>query len=248
MRNICLAGFVGLLALGWSRSAHAEERMERTPVVVELFSSEGCSSCPPADSLLRSLDAQPIPGVEVLALEMHVDYWNGLGWADPFSQSAFTRRQARYAEVFENRGSYTPQMVVDGRAEFLGSNRERALDEISRAATESRRDRAQVQLSRSNNKLSVSASVPHVDGAEVLLAFTESGLSSQVTRGENAGQQLSHGPVVRQLRKLGTLQHGNLSTEVALTSNDQQHTRAVVFVQDPKSMKILGAAQLVLTP
>src|SRR6185295_872256 len=93
----------------------------RVPVVVELFSSEGCSSCPAADAVLSRLDTQPCEGTEVLALELHVDYWNGLGWADPYSSHAYTERQNSYAALFEGHSLYTPQMVVDGQKELLGT-------------------------------------------------------------------------------------------------------------------------------
>src|SRR5580704_490614 len=116
-----------------------------TPVVVELFTSEGCSSCPPADLLLRRLEKeQPVPGVEVIPLSEHVDYWNQLGWKDPFSSGRFTDRQRQYADVFHKDGPYTPQMVVDGAPEFVGSDGPRALKTIAEAA---RRPKASVTLS-----------------------------------------------------------------------------------------------------
>src|SRR5260370_6253914 len=106
-----------------------------TPVVVELFTSEGCSSCPPADEILSKLDKmQPIQGVEVIALGEHVDYWNKLGWIDPYSSADFSRRQSRYSDAFNQDSVYTPQMIVDGRDEFAGGNMERAPAAIAKAA------------------------------------------------------------------------------------------------------------------
>jgi len=105
----------------------------------ELFTSEGCSSCPPADDLLsRNGAATAIANVEVIALEEHVDYWNELGWVDPFSSREWTARQQVYAEVLGNRNAYTPQMVVDGKTEFVGSQSRKAWQAVQQAAAEQR--------------------------------------------------------------------------------------------------------------
>src|ERR1044071_3136232 len=106
-----------------------------TPVLVELFTSEGCSSCPPADEVLSKLDkTQLIQGVEVIALGEHVDYWNKLGWLDPYSSAEFSTRQNNYADAFGRDSVYTPQMIVDGQDEFVGANWNKAREAIMKAA------------------------------------------------------------------------------------------------------------------
>jgi hypothetical protein len=224
------------------------------PIVVELFTSEGCSSCPPADALLERLEnEQSVPGAEVLALEEHVDYWNDLGWADPFSSKQVTLRQQGYAEAFRHGSAYTPQMVVDGQFEFVGSRSDEAREIIATAAT---RVRAVVSVAQtpgnSDGKrdwvVSVRRLGPAVrDTAEVWLAVTETGLHSRVEAGENAGRELRHAAVVRQLTKLG-IADGNReeafasSARINLRSEwKKENLRVVVFVQEKNSRHILGA-------
>lgn len=233
----------------------------RTPVVVELFTSEGCSSCPPADTLLSRLgETQPVAGAEVIALAQHVDYWNDLGWADPFSAHEFSERQGEYAEVFGNEGVYTPQMVVDGHAEFPGSNNGKAFETIAQAARE---PKAEVSLARAseqdgagdNLRLAVRVlALPKLsDGetADVLLAVTEDRLSSDVGRGENAGRKLSHTGVVRRLTKIGNVSAASQpfmgEPVVALEKGwRRENLRAVVFLQEHTSRRVVGAASLKL--
>jgi hypothetical protein len=220
------------------------------PVVVELFTSEGCSSCPPADAVLdRLAREQPVAGAEVIALELHVDYWNHLGWTDPFSQAAFSARQNDYARVFSQRGAYTPQLVVDGQREMVGSRGRDAEDAIAEA---SRAPRAKVVLSRDGDKLTIAVDgIPDVaadEGVNVWLAVTEGGLSTRVLRGENGGATLAHGPVVRELRRVsavGPHVHGPVRvTNVDVLMDPawkRENVRAAAFVQRERSLQILGA-------
>ncbi len=143
--SLPVRGRSGLVeVMGSAERQAAESARLRIPVVVELFTSEGCSSCPPADELLERLDEkQLIPGVEVIALEQHVDYWNSLGWNDPFSSSRFSERQNDYSISFGHSGVYTPQMIVDGTVEFVGSSKQQALASIAESA---RQPKVKVQL------------------------------------------------------------------------------------------------------
>jgi len=230
-----------------------------TPVLVELFTSEGCSSCPPADEILSKLDkTQPIEGVEIIALGEHVDYWNNLGWTDPYSSAEFSRRQSRYADAFGRGSVYTPQMIVDGREEFVGGNGNKARDAIIRAA---RSPKAKIELRSmatddKDLKLSVRISdVPQVtdgDSADVLLAITENNLRSEVSRGENAGRYLRHSAVVRILSVVGTIRPSQQSFEAQPTVNtaggwQRNNLRVVVLVQQQGTRRILGAAALDLS-
>ena len=235
----------------------------RTPVLVELFTSEGCSSCPPADALLAQLhQTQPVPGAEVIAVEQHVDYWNHLGWRDPFSSAELTERQREYARAFGNDTVYTPQMVVDGQTEFVGSSEGRARMAIARAA---RTPKTLVLLSLAPNSsaangatIALSLRVEQLENAtpgdtpEVFLAITESGLHSDVQRGENAGLALDHVGVVRELKRLGAAKLGvpgafEAQPGVALAAGwKRENLRAVVFVQEARSRRVLAAASIPL--
>jgi len=227
------------------------------PVVVELFTSEGCSSCPPADALLAKLfKDQPVNGAEIIALEEHVDYWDSLGWKDPFSSNEWTHRQQEYADAFGNHGVYTPQMVVDGQAEIVGSRARESEKEISEGA---RRAKTQVVLTSRGNGADGSPQYSvqvgkltggkNGDTAEVWLAVTEDDLQSAVTRGENAGERLRHTSVLRSLRKIGVAE-ANKDESFSGAANvrlepawRRENTRVIVLVQQRKSRRILGAAK-----
>ena len=217
---------------------------QRTPVVVELFTSEGCSSCPAADELLLRLDdAQPFPGIEIIALSQHVDYWNRLGWRDPFSAAEFTARQQQYHTVFRTASIYTPQMVIDGRVELVGSDSGKAQRAIVEAARE---PKIGVRLEMAGDRLRVEVKALPKQSGEVLLAITENGLQSSVARGENAGRRLRHTAVVRRQRVLGKAGPQPFSTAVALSLDPawrRGSLRAVVLVQDRSSRRVLGAGR-----
>jgi hypothetical protein len=232
----------------------------RTPVVVELFTSEGCSSCPPADALLARLADEQLAGnVQVIALEEHVDYWNDLGWADPFSSKDWTSRQYVYAGALGNGNAYTPQMVVDGTAEFVGSRTKQARETILRAASKTK---IPVLLAHGSadgtGKGNFSAKVGKLEGttrgdaAEVWLAITETQLHSAVTRGENAGEDLHHAAVLRFMRKIGEAKgdgESSFAGDASVPLNKEwkrENLRAVLFVQEKKSRRILGAAEILI--
>jgi len=261
---VIVVGTVMVLSFGASlllRGQSPRTAAGREPVVVELFTSEGCSSCPPADALLAELDAkQPLGSAEIIAIEEHVDYWDELGWKDPYSSSTWTARQNDYAGTLHNGSAYTPQMVVDGTAGFVGSRGGTARQEIEKAAT-NRKDRVEIsQVSPVENKavtlkvnIEKSLSVSPKDTAEVIVVITESGLRSSVKGGENNGKELHHSPVLREFRVIGSV--GKTGEEgftaqpaVKLDAKwNVANLRAVVFIQEKKSRRILGAAAIRLT-
>jgi len=228
----------------------------RPAVVVELFTSEGCSSCPPADAVLADL-AKPgaVDGVQVIPLEMHVDYWNALGWADPFSSPQFSSRQQQYARIFKTDEIYTPQMVVDGMEQFVGSDKQHAIDAIIKSAAQSKGSIAiSVRHDPTNgNSLTCEISINNIHRigdsmADVLLAVTEDDLSTDVRRGENAGRSLRHAAVVRVLRQVATIAPADALPSSASTIIRLQptwranHLHVAVFVQNPTTGEILAAA------
>jgi len=224
----------------------------RTPVLVELFTSEGCSSCPPADAFLMKLnDAQPVAGVNVIALEEHVDYWDRQGWRDPFSSADFTARQKQYAAWLRVESPYTPQMVIDGQHELVGSDSDTALRELAKSA---RRPKIPVQLTWKEKSSGQAALAVRVaaskSSGDVLLAITESRLASDVARGENAGRNLKHTAVVRRLMPIGKLKAGeafSTDTVVKLADNwKPENVSAVVFVQEQSKGRVLAAGELSL--
>jgi hypothetical protein len=247
-----------LAAVGafWLSSFAATETStsSRSAVLVELFTSEGCSSCPPADALLRQLDrAQPIAGAEAIVLSEHVDYWNQIGWKDPFSSRFYSDRQSAYASRFGLASVYTPQMVVDGASEFTGSESNTAEQTIAKAG---KVQKLVVQLSaiRLVSPATLQATVEISDTsvkqgkkAEVFLALALDQAQSQVSRGENSGRTLSHTGVLRNLVKVGELKAGEkFSKGVELKMDPAlkgENLRVIAFVQESGLGRVLGAVQ-----
>jgi hypothetical protein len=223
-------------------------------VVVELFTSQGCSSCPPADRLLRRLADDPDLAGRVLPLAYHVDYWNYLGWRDPFSAREWSERQRRYATALGERGVYTPQLVVDGVSHCVGSQRGEVMEQIRDAL--SRPEAATIQLDRVTlraDSLEVEVRARRNGSAAggpltAWAAVVEDGLRTPVGRGENAGRRLENDRVVRTLVSLFSLPSGDAqetadATEIPLQPGwDRNALGVVVFLQDPRTLAIQGGA------
>jgi hypothetical protein len=246
--------FIGLLALAVSMPiAPAADRP--VPVIVELFTSEGCSSCPGADRLLARMEqTQPVPGAQVIAIEEHVDYWNQLGWTDPFSSPQYRARQNDYAKAFKASDIYTPQMVVSGQSAFVGNDVSRAYHEIGAAAQNASTsvDLAATPNSRDPDLLDLAVQVNNLKSGKwkdsnVYLAVTEHGLTMFVPRGENSGRTLRHSSVVRSFGAIGRINPqgangGQLVSTLRLPHDwKRENLRAVVFVQERDTYHITGA-------
>lgn len=216
------------------------------PVLVELFTSEGCSSCPPADRLLTTLDRDVgVKDAAVITLAFHVDYWNYLGWKDRFSSAAFSKRQENYVRQHKLDSAYTPQMVIDGTAQFVGSNRVQAIDAISKSSSA---PKAAITLSLAASELSVKIEgLPQNTNATVYLAAAESKLFTKVGGGENSGSTLEHTAVVRDLAPIGSAANTTFDGNFAVPVNSawkKENLKYVVFVQDNATLKILAANQI----
>ena len=226
----------------------------RTPVLVELFTSEGCSSCPPADELLQKLDQQPIAGEEMIVLSEHVDYWNHEGWKDPYSARFYSERQGAYARRLGLNDVYTPQMIVDGSSQFVGSDTALAQKALAKALTV---PKVALRLS------SVSLSSPNVlqahletdelppsfgmRDADIYVVVALNRAESQVARGENAGRKLSHTAVVKSIVKVGTLRKGKTfaqDLQIKIDPGiDAANLRLVALLQEPGQGRVVGAAE-----
>ena len=244
--------FAAVLLFALSVDLQSQTVPAGSPVLVELFTSEGCSSCPPADKLLAALQSQqPVAGAHIVAMEEHVDYWDHQGWRDRFSSPQFTQRQSFYAPRLNFEDSYTPQMVVDGERQFLGSDSSKALAAISQAA---QKEKIPLRITSSVIQgRSVSGSVaaeangsvlPHGDLYAVLI---EPSASSEVKGGENGGRQLSHVSVARSFAKIGRLQdlsHGPVNFRISAPEQaDVAGMRLIVFAQLPSQGAVRGVAE-----
>ncbi len=263
LRHVLLVSLASLLAVGLGftarsagiRAAHAargpavtRSRPSDRLVLVELFTSEGCSSCPPADDVLARLErTQPVAGARIVPLAFHVGYWDELGWPDPFASSVFTARQRQYSR---DGRMYTPQAVVDGREEVVGSREQALVQAIERAA-----DRARVPVTMALRFGGLACDVAvHVEAwpgsdrseARVLVALTQARASVTVPRGENAGKTLHHAAIVRALETAGVVaaRGGDAHATVRVPAGiPKGELRVVAFAQDTGSLAVLGSAE-----
>jgi hypothetical protein len=223
-----------------------------TPVVMELFTSEGCSSCPPADALISELGAS---SKSVIPLAYHVDYWNHLGWADPFSSRQWSERQSDYARAMNLDGEYTPQMVISGAWQCGGSDAGSIERAVAAAHATSPRGRTSIQTSLAaagSRKLQVKVNAQLLTAGPgrlvVMLAIYENGLVSKIGAGENGGREITYDYTVRKLLpafELDAMQPGSFVQEMTIDldrSWSLDHLGVAAFIQDPTSLRIEGAS------
>ncbi len=204
------------------------------PAVVELYTSQGCSSCPPADALLGELARKP----NVLALGFHVDYWNDLGWTDPFALPDAVIRQSAYSKARGQSSVYTPQVVVDGHDEYLGSDRSK----IERAAEEVRTG-VPVTLDVADQNLVIALGGAQCLAPSDVLAITFLRKAvSKIGRGENSGRTLEEFNIVRSIRKIGKWNGDPVTFHVPVSGIPRDATDFAVLVQLPGQAQIIGAA------
>jgi hypothetical protein len=223
------------------------------PVLVELFTSEGCSSCPPADELLQQLDAsQPTPGVQLIVLSEHVDYWNHDGWKDPYSSSSLTERQTGYVRSLGLNTAYTPEMIVDGASELKASGIQQLIQAFQKAASAPKIpvrisslsvEAGSPQLLRAHVEVD-SASLKH--NAEIYVVLALDHAESQVLRGENTGRHLPHVAVAEEFTRIGKLEKEKpFSKDIQIKLKpgiEPTNIRVIAFVQESGPGKVLGAA------
>jgi hypothetical protein len=241
-RAFGLSLIVLLSASGLSR---AQSTADRVPVVAELFTSEGCSSCPPADGLLEILlQEQPIKGAYVIPLSEHVTYWDHQGWKDPFSAQQYTVRQQQYGLRFNIESIYTPQLVIDGSHEFVGSDK-RAIERALSDAAKTPKPVLTVTVTIADGSLNLTAAGPGLTAernAELVFAVTEDHLVIDVPRGENAKRTLKHSGVVRWLKSAGAVGSSPPTATVKLAPDwHRENLRGVAFVQSKKDRRVIAA-------
>ncbi len=234
--------------LNEGQKTKTENQTVKQPVLVELFTSEGCSSCPPADRALAFLEKeQPSVQAEIITLAFHVDYWDDGGWKDVYSSPLFTQRQRFYSQKFKLDSIYTPQMVVDGNREFVGSNTGTAAKAIDESA---KVQKGTVEIVNNEDKLSIKiTNLPEHENTTVYLAIAEDNLISNVARGENSGKRLEHQSVVRELKTVGNLNSQQnafeIETDLQLNSNwKRENLKIIVFAQANGNRKILGIGKI----
>lgn len=232
-----IGAVMALLLIPAASWAESDQGGAGQPVVVELFTSQGCSSCPPADALLTELAEEP----NVIALSMHVDYWDYIGWEDPFASSIMTERQRDYAREMSSRYVYTPQMVIDGREELVGSHRRDVKQLIEQAAAQPKPLTLEFDSS-DGGRVTIPAGEAPDGGAVVWLAVYDGAHETEILRGENRGKSLRYSNVVRELEEIGRWNGEAMTISLDLPAAAARgRDGCAIIVQAGKGGPVLGA-------
>jgi len=249
---VTIALFALIVSMRRPTVSAADAAKPSVPVLVELFTSEGCSSCPPADDLLARLDTQPLPGIHAIVLSEHVTYWNQDGWHDPFSLDSITDRQRQYGSRFNLSDVFTPQAVIDGAAQVVGNDAGKLGQAITKAATAPKSDIAIANAQWTNGAMQFTVKGNANPDASLFAALAEDSEQISVLHGENGGHTLHHVAVVRTLEQLGKASADakspvsgktltlHLSKDVA---KETTPLRLVVFLADRRSGHVLAVAE-----
>ncbi len=257
MRWFAAVATLAALTSGHLQVTAAPEPGAAVPILVELFTAEGCSSCPPADVLLdKMLAAQPASGALLIGLGEHVDYWDQSGWKDRFASASFTKRQQQYADRAKGEEIYTPEMVIDGGAGFVGSDINEARRAIEKAVAISHGViRLQIDpQSRGGDKVGLQIEIAQLplsasDSADLVVAATEDGLRTEVKRGENQGHTLTHAAVVHTMQIVGPVtapEHSAHATIEIAKQWRRGQVKFVAFAQERRSRRVLASAMVSL--
>jgi hypothetical protein len=235
-----------------TQSAAAPDQ-PRVPVLVELFTSEGCSDCPPSDRLLEELDKkQFVPGAQAIVLSEHVTYWNQLGWRDPFSRDENDQRQKEYGDRFNLDSVYTPQAVIDGSAQLVGNNAAGMAKAIEHAASTPKKPLAIGNARWDNGGVSFTVQGAMESGSTLVAVLAADGQGPKILRGENAGRTLHHVAVVRTMKDFGSSAADGraLRLSAGALAKDQAsgQPRLVVFLVDRKSGRVIAVSEQTLEP
>ena len=253
-RPLAFSLALALTAVSAGQLPSAVAQDHRQPVLVELFTSEGCSDCPPADALLAQLDQQQfVPGADAIVLSEHVTYWNHQGWRDRFSFDAIDARQQEYARILGLSDVYTPQMVVDGTEQFVGGNLEKLRVAVQREAA---KPKAEIRIENAHQQpdgtVTFSVHIPAGSKGNLTAALAENATVSEVARGENAGRTLHHVAVVRVLKEFGASAGDGRPLELKGADLNQESPenplRLIVFLSSRSDDRVLGAAEQTLRP
>jgi hypothetical protein len=211
--------------------------------VVELFTSEGCSSCPPADEAIATLLAKNIKNVYILAY--HVDYWNRLGWKDQFSKPEYSQRQSQYASILGLSSVYTPQVIINGSLEFVGSDEDKLNETVEDNLQTVIKQNVTINPVRLNNTITVNYNTGGNDEVLLNLALVQAEATTSVKRGENGGRVLHHVNIVRVLKTVDAKGEGKLTIDIPSELNNAS-LQLIAYTQEKENFKILGADQKAL--